>query len=72
MTAADDFLGDTMPRLMEGEKALHDGEAHPRLAMWSKNDPVTLFGAHFSSNRWSNVSHTFEVLASLFSRCNGA
>jgi hypothetical protein len=51
MTAADHFLGETMPRRMEGDKALHDGDAHPRLAMWSQNDPVTLFGAHFSSNR---------------------
>jgi hypothetical protein len=33
MTAADHFLGETMPRRMEGENALHDGDAHPRLAM---------------------------------------
>jgi hypothetical protein len=41
MTAADDFLDETMPRLMEGDKALHDGDAHPRLAMWSRQSRRT-------------------------------
>jgi len=69
MSEVDDFLSQTMPRLMQAERALHDGDAAPRLAMWSRNDPVTLFGALFSDSGWQDVSRTFEVLASRFSDC---
>jgi ketosteroid isomerase-like protein len=69
MSAVDDFLRQTMPRLMEAERALHNGDAEPRLAMWSRNDPLTLFGAWLSDSGWDDVSRTFEVLASRFSDC---
>lgn len=65
----DDFLGQTMPRLKEAETALHNGDVEPRLAMWSRNDPVTLFGAWLSDAGWEDVSRTFHVLASKFSDC---
>jgi ketosteroid isomerase-like protein len=69
MSEVDDFLSQTMPRLMEAERALHNGDAEPRLAMWSRNDPVTLFGAWLSDTGWEDVSRTFQVLASRFSDC---
>jgi ketosteroid isomerase-like protein len=69
MGEVDDFLSQTMPRLMEAERALHNGDAEPRLAMWSRNDPVTLFGAWLSDTGWEDVSRTFRVLASRFSDC---
>ena len=69
MSEVDDFLSTTMPRLMEAERALHNGDVEPRLAMWTRNDPVTLFGAWFSDAGWDDVSRTFHVLASRMSDC---
>ena len=37
--------------------------------MWSRNDPLTLFGAWLSDSGWDDVHRTFEVLASRFSDC---
>ena len=69
MSEADDFLAATMPRLTEAEIALHNGDAAPRIAMWSPNDPVTLFGAAVTKSGWADVRATFEWLGSSFSDC---
>jgi ketosteroid isomerase-like protein len=68
-TEVDDFLAVTMPRLNEAEIALHNGDADPRFAMWSHNDPVTLFGAAFSGSGWAEIEPLFERLGSSFSNC---
>src|SRR6266542_1809317 len=68
-TEADEFLAATMPRLNEVEIALHNGDAGPRMAMWSHNDPVTLFGAAFSGGGWAEIGSVFERLGSSFSNC---
>jgi ketosteroid isomerase-like protein len=65
----DDFLESVLPRLTEADTAFHNGDAGARMAIWSQNDPVTLFGAVFTKNGWSEVGPTFEVLASRFSNC---
>jgi ketosteroid isomerase-like protein len=65
----DDFLGEVMPRLIVAESALHNGDVEPRLRMWSRDDPVTLFGAWLSDTGWQDVSNSFRVLASRFSDC---
>lgn len=41
MSDVDDFLADILPRLREAEIALHNGDAGPRSALWSHDDPVT-------------------------------
>jgi ketosteroid isomerase-like protein len=69
MSEADDFLAATMPRLTAAEIALHNGDAAPRIAMWSPNDPVTLFGAAVTKSGWADVRATFEWLGSSFSDC---
>jgi ketosteroid isomerase-like protein len=69
MSEVDDFLSGTIPRLMQAEKAIHNGDVEPRLAMWSRNDPVTLFGAWLSDAGWEDVNRTFHELASRFSDC---
>jgi ketosteroid isomerase-like protein len=35
--------------------------------MWSRNDPVTLFGAALSGNGWAEIGPVFERLGSSFS-----
>jgi len=64
----DDFLDTTIPRQVEAEEALHRGDAMPRMAMWSHEDPVTLFGALGpSKSGWGELSRLFRWVASLFS-----
>src|SRR5262249_59567644 len=62
-------LAVTMPRFTEAETALHNGDAGPRIAMWSRNDPVTLFGAAVTKTGQAGVRATFEWLGSSFSDC---
>jgi ketosteroid isomerase-like protein len=68
-TEAEDFLADMLPRHVAAETAIHNGDAAPRLALWSRNDPVTLFGAKASGSGtgWDDVSAIFRTVASWFS-----
>jgi ketosteroid isomerase-like protein len=67
LSETEDFLGSVMPRLTEADTALHNGDAGPRFAIWSHNDPVTLFGALLSVTGWGEIGPAFEWLASRFS-----
>lgn len=69
MTQSDEFLGATLPRLVEADTALHNGDARLRSAMWSQRDPVTLFGAAQSATGWSEIGAVFQWLQSRFSDC---
>jgi ketosteroid isomerase-like protein len=68
-TEVDDFLAATMPRLNAAEIALHNGDADPRFATWSHNDPTTVFGAVTSAIGWAEIGPLFERLGSSFSNC---
>jgi len=70
MSQTEDFLTSVLPRLSEADTALHNGDAGPRKAMWSHNDPVTLFGAARSGSGWDELRQLFDWLESQFS--NGA
>jgi ketosteroid isomerase-like protein len=63
------FLASAMPRLMAAETALHNGDAGPRVAMWSHDEPVTLFGAAATKTGWTEIVPIFDWLASDFSNC---
>jgi ketosteroid isomerase-like protein len=68
VTEVDEFLADILPRQIEAERALHEGDSTPRMAMWSTNDPVTLLGAFgVAKSGWDEVSETFRWVASRFS-----
>ena len=69
MSETEDFLAAMMPQLTGAEIAMHNGDAAPRIAMWSPNEPVTLFGAAVTKNGWADVRPTFEWLGSSFSDC---
>jgi ketosteroid isomerase-like protein len=69
MSDLDDLLDETLARQVKAEEALHNGDAEPRLAMWSTQDPVTLFGAARSLSGAEEVRRFFRQLASEFSDC---
>jgi ketosteroid isomerase-like protein len=69
MNDTEKFLDAMMPRIHQAETALHNGDAGPRFAMWSRTDPVTVFGAALNSIGWAEVGPMFERLASRFSNC---
>ena len=45
MTDRDEFLAWVRTALYEAELALHNGDAAPRRALWSRNEPVSVLGA---------------------------
>ncbi|XVV11223.1 YybH family protein [Actinoplanes sp. CA-131856] len=69
MSDVDDFLAEMLPRLRAAEIALHNGDPGPRSALWSHDDPVTLFGAEVNRTGWAELGPTFAWLASRFSAC---
>lgn len=65
----DAFLADGLERQVHADSALHDGDAAPRVALWSHNNPVTLFGAHVPVARgWTDLEEIFRWLAGRFSQ----
>lgn len=65
----DDFLADIVPRLQSSETALHNGDIRERVDMWSRTEPLSLFGAWFSARGWDEVHGVFKRLADAFSDC---
>ncbi len=66
-TEIEDFLSEMVPEQVAAETAIHQGDVEPRLALWSRNDPVTLFGAKLSSSGWADLERTFREVATWFS-----
>ncbi len=58
-----------MGRFTEAEIALHNGDPAPRMAMWSRNAPVTLLGAAISGRGWTEIEPIFERLGTSFANC---
>lgn len=69
MDQTKDFLADVLPRFRAAEAALHNGDAGPRLAMWSRTDPLSLVGAAISGTGWAEIEPVFERLGASFSDC---
>jgi ketosteroid isomerase-like protein len=68
MSERDDFLATFIPRQIEAEKAIQRGDVEPRLSLWTRADPVTLFGAWGPcKSGWEDVERTFRWVASRFS-----
>ena len=61
------FLAEMLPRQRAAEQAIHNGDAEPRIALWSRTDPVTVFGAKISSSGWTDLEAMFRRVASWFS-----
>src|ERR1700756_1861076 len=69
MKELDSFLTSMLPQLMAADTGLHNGDASPRLAIWSHKERVSLFGASVTKTGWREVGPAFEWLASNFSNC---
>ena len=69
MDQTDAFLAATLPRLHDAEVALHNGDAGPRMAMWSQDDDVTLFGGVMGGSGWAEIGPIFQRLGASFSDC---
>lgn len=67
MTETQAFLDEMMPAQRAAERAIHDGRVEPRLALWSREDPVTLFGAVLAASGWADVEPAFRTVAGWFS-----
>ena len=66
-TETEQFLADVLPKQRAAEQAIHNGDVEPRLALWSRADPVTLYGAKLSASGWPDIEPTFRTVASWFS-----
>jgi len=69
MSERDEFLGWVSSRLRDAEVAIHDGDADPRRAIWSREEPVTVFGAWKGAVGRDAVDELFGMLEQIFSGC---
>ncbi len=68
MTDLEDFRSKFIPRQVEAEQAIVHGDVEPRLELWSRREPVSLFGAWGPCKYgWDEVSRIFHWVASRFS-----
>jgi len=65
----DDFLSWVQTSLYEAELALHNGDAAPRRALWSRNEPVSVLGAWRNAEGQDELDELFTGLARSFSDC---
>ena len=69
MTDRDEFLAWVRTALYEAELALHNGDAAPRRALWSRNEPVSILGARLNAHGQQEIDELFAALANSFSDC---
>jgi ketosteroid isomerase-like protein len=69
MTDRDEFLAWVETTLYEAERALHDGDAALRRALWSRNEPVSVLGAWRNANGRHELDELFTALETSFSDC---
>ena len=64
-----EFLVWVQTVLKDAEVALHDGDAGPRRAIWSRHDPVSVLGAWKNACGQHELDALFAHLAESFSDC---
>ena len=69
MTDRDDFLAWVRTALYEAEFALHNGDAAPRRALWSRHEPVSVLGAWRAAYGQQELDQLFTALGENFSNC---
>jgi ketosteroid isomerase-like protein len=63
------FLEEMTERITAAEVAFHNGDARQRIAMWSRTQPLTLFGAGMNGRGWGELGPIFDMLGEQFSDC---
>jgi ketosteroid isomerase-like protein len=69
VTDREDFLTWVETALHDAEVALHNGDAAPRRALWSREEPVSVLGAWRNANGQQQIDELFTALANAFSDC---
>ena len=69
MTDRDEFLAWVRTALYDAELALHHGDAAPRRALWSRNEPVSVLGAWRNAHGQDELDELFIALGRSFSNC---
>ena len=69
MNECEDFITWVHTVLRDAEMAIHNGDASPRRAIWSRNDPVTVLGAWRDASGQAELDELFAHLAESFSDC---
>jgi ketosteroid isomerase-like protein len=69
MSNYEEFIAWVHSDLREAEVAVHNGDAGPRRAIWSSNDPVTVLGARRNAVGQHELDELFGHLADSFSDC---
>ena len=69
MTEREEFITWVQSVLRDAEIAVHNGDAGPRRAIWSRNDPVTVLGAWKNASGQQELDELFDHLADSFSDC---
>ncbi|MDQ3660612.1 MAG: nuclear transport factor 2 family protein [Actinomycetota bacterium] len=69
MSDREEFLTWVRSVLREAEVAIHNGDAGPRRAIWSRTDPVTVLGAWKNASGQQALDELFAHLADSFSDC---
>ncbi|MFF1544812.1 DUF4440 domain-containing protein [Streptomyces sp. NPDC058291] len=69
MADRDDFLAWVRTALYEAELALHNGNAGPRRALWSRKEPVSVLGAWRNAGGQQELDKLFTTLGKSFSEC---
>jgi hypothetical protein len=68
MAEPEDFYRDFLPSFIDAQRAFHDGDPEPNLALWSSEDPVTLFAARdLLESGTEPMTAAFRFVASTFS-----
>ena len=63
------FIAWVKTTLYDAEVALHNGDAAPRRALWSRNEPVSVLGAWRNAHGQQELDELFAALARSFSDC---
>ncbi len=69
MSEREEFITWVQTVLTAAEAAIHNGQADPRRAIWSRNDPVTVLGAWRNAAGQTELNDLFAHLAARFSDC---
>lgn len=64
-----EFVAWVQSVLRDAEVALHHGDAGPRRAIWSRNEPVSVLGAWRNAHGQNEIDELFAHLAQSFSDC---